>query len=87
MLDQITQSAKLQMTQQGYNTFINNVENLILQNASDWGEGYKTATATLNKIESAVAEIIESGQTTEAKALLEEIHKEIGEKESKLKDA
>lgn len=87
MLDQITQSAKVQMTQQGYNAFIDNVENLILQNASDWGEGYKAADTTLNKIENAVAEIIESGQVTEVKTLLEEIRKEIDEKESELKDA
>jgi hypothetical protein len=34
-----------------------------------------------------VVKIINSGQATEAKALLEEIRKEIGEKESQLKDA
>ena len=86
MLDQITLQAKLQASQKGYADFINNIENLILQNASSWGEGYEKAQTTLNKVESAVAQIIETGAVSSARDLLEEIRKEISEKEGKSKN-
>jgi hypothetical protein len=60
---------------------------LILQNASGWGEGYENAQRTLNNIEAAVVNLIESGSTAGAKELLESIHKQVYDKKDKIKNA
>lgn len=87
MINQITERAKLELAQDGYASFVDNIENLILQNASGWDDSYEAAQSTLNKVENAVAAIIESGSTEQVKELLGQIRKEIFDKEAKLKDA
>lgn len=87
MLDQISEKAKIEMATSGYKTFINDIENLILQNASGWGESYKQAQITLAKIEDSVIQIIENGSTVQAKSLLSEIRDQVFDKQNKLKNA
>ena len=86
MLDQITNAAKVKMRAGEYKQFINNVDNLILQNASGWGEGYQNAQQTLNNIESAVVKLIESGSIDGVRQLLESIHKQVYDKKDKIKN-
>lgn len=87
MLDQITNSAKVKLKNEEYKKFINDIDMLILQNASGWGEGYENAQRTLNNIEAAVVNLIESGSTAGAKELLESIHKQVYDKKDKIKNA
>ena len=48
MINQITERAKLELAQDGYASFVDNIENLILQNASGWDDSYEAAQSTLN---------------------------------------
>lgn len=87
MLDQITNSAKAKLQAGEYQKFINDVDSLILQNASGWGEGYQSAQQTLSSIEAAVANLIASGSTAGAQQVLESIHKQVYDKKNKIKNA
>ncbi len=87
MLDQITNSAKAKLQAGEYQKFINDVDSLILQNASGWGEGYQSAQQTLSAIEAAVADLIASGSTAGVQQILESIHKQVYDKKNKIKNA
>lgn len=87
MLDQITNSAKVKLKAGEYKKFIDDVDSLILQNASGWGEGYQSAQQTLNNIEIAVVQLIESGSTAGAQQVLQQIHKQVYDKKDKIKNA
>ena len=87
MLDQIANNAKIDVKSKSYKQFIDNTDKLILQNASDWGQGFQKAQETLERVETSVAKLIESGSTNEVKQLLQEIRKQVYDKQDKIKDA
>lgn len=86
LLNQITNEAKDKLGKKAYKELVNNIENDILQNASQWGESFVSAQQTLSNIENAVKVLIENNDMTGVRQVLSEIQQKINEKKGKIKD-
>lgn len=86
MIEQFKQRALASGVAEQYLHLEDIFENEILQNTSSFGEGFKQASETLARLESAISKIIADGNTDQVYNVLNEIRSKITEKEGKLKN-
>lgn len=87
MIDQIMANAKKKLSAQSYDKFQDDVENLILQDGSKWGEAYGKAQQALQNIEDGVAKIIEDGDTSGITQTMSNINEKIQAKNLNVKQS